>query len=77
MKWVIIYISVLGFLISLWFLGIFDPPAAQAGLRHMDPSPGAASAGPAGSLAVLAIAGFIARHVERKITPRKKLHGEV
>jgi hypothetical protein len=77
MKWALIYISVLGFLITLWLLGMFEPPAAQAGLRDMDATPVFASADTAGALVGLAIAGLVSRHIERKISPRKRLHGEV
>ncbi len=77
MRWMVIFFLVLGLIVSLWFLGWDVPASQQLGIAAAAPVSVTASAGPAGALVILMIAGMVARHVERAVSPRKKLHGEV
>ena len=77
MKWILIYLSLLGIIISLWLIGWHLPQETQTVTGHEVDKPVLASSGPAGCLTLIGIAGILVRHYERKKTPRKKLHGEV
>jgi len=77
MKWILIYLSLLGIIISLWIYGWHFPQETQTVLHPGFEKPALASSGTAGCLAIIGLAGILVRHFERKRTPRKKLHGEI
>ena len=77
MKWILIYLSLLGIIISLWLIGWNSPRPDQVVSISETADPVLASGTFAPGLAILGLAGILLRHFERKRTPKKKLHGEI